>query len=86
MLLNTEFKASVKCRNCGGPHNSESRISLTCLPHTGSATKEYLAKIRKTRQQEYHVVPRTKLAVLRAEAAIIRRHTGSEQVDSRNVY
>ncbi|POS82454.1 hypothetical protein EPUL_005836, partial [Erysiphe pulchra] len=70
MHHNIECKAPTRCRNCGGPHRSDSRNCLARPSRTGPVTKEQLAKIRQMSQKEYHAVARAKAAVLRAKAAV----------------
>ncbi|KAI1000717.1 hypothetical protein K3495_g7480 [Podosphaera aphanis] len=67
----TECKTPLRCRNCGGPHRSDSRNCLVRPTRTGPVTKEQLATIRQYRQREYVAVDRAKAAVQKAEEAAI---------------
>ena len=70
MHSSAECKAHTKCRNCGGPHRSDSRDCLARPTKSGSASKENLETIRQASQREFTAVVRAKSAVRRAEAAI----------------
>ncbi|KHJ34645.1 putative eka-like protein [Erysiphe necator] len=54
--------AATKCRNCGGPHRSDSRRCLARPIRSGAPTKEQLRIYRQAGDREYQ-------AVLRARAA-----------------
>ncbi|KAI0991904.1 hypothetical protein K3495_g16283, partial [Podosphaera aphanis] len=69
MHSTAECKAHTKCRNCGGPHRSDSRSCLARPTRSGPVTKEQLATIRQASQREFAAVARAKAAVRRAEAA-----------------
>ncbi|KAI0996172.1 hypothetical protein K3495_g12005 [Podosphaera aphanis] len=60
----TECQAPTKCRNCGGPHRSESRNCQARPTRTGPVTKEQLPVIRQYRQREFAVVARAKAATV----------------------
>ncbi|KAI0997130.1 hypothetical protein K3495_g11057 [Podosphaera aphanis] len=69
MHSTAECKAHTKCRNCGGPHRSDSRNCLARPTRSGPVTKEQLVTIRQASQREFAAVARAKVAVRRAEAA-----------------
>ncbi|KAI0993503.1 hypothetical protein K3495_g14682 [Podosphaera aphanis] len=71
MHSSAECKAPSKCRNCGGPHRSDSRSCLARPTRSGPVTKEQLITIRQASQREFAAVARAKAAVKRAEAAAI---------------
>lgn len=71
MHSTSECKAHTKCRNCGGPHRSDSRSCLARPNRSGPVTKEQLATVRQASQREFAAVARAKAAVRRAEAAAI---------------
>ncbi|KAI0994607.1 hypothetical protein K3495_g13574 [Podosphaera aphanis] len=71
MHSSAECKAHAKCRNCGGPHRSDSRSCLARPTRSGPVTKEQLVTIRQASQREFAAVARAKAAVRRAEAAAI---------------
>lgn len=63
------YMAARRCRNCGGPHRSESRrffASPTCL---GVPTKEQITIYKKAGEREYQAVFRAREAEARSEAA-----------------
>ncbi|KHJ35698.1 putative eka-like protein [Erysiphe necator] len=64
-----ECKAPSKCRNCGGPHRSDSRNCLARPSRSGPASKDQLKTIRQMGQREYHAKARAEAAVIRAEVA-----------------
>ncbi|KHJ34807.1 putative eka-like protein [Erysiphe necator] len=66
-----ECKALTKCRNCGGPHRSDSRKCLARPTKAGKPTKEQLQVIRIAGQREFDAVNRARAAVDRAKAACI---------------
>ncbi|CCU76829.1 putative effector protein [Blumeria hordei DH14] len=70
MHSSAECKAHTKCRNCGGPHRSDSRDCLARPTKSGPASKENLEAIRQASQREFAAVVRAKSAVRRAEAAV----------------
>ncbi|CCU74722.1 EKA-like protein [Blumeria hordei DH14] len=70
MHSSAECKAHTKCRNCGGPHRSDSRDCLARPTKSGPASKENLEAIRQASQREFAAVARAKSAVRRAEAAV----------------
>ena len=65
-----ECRAHTKCRNCGGPHRSDSRTCLARPTKAGPVSKEQLANIRIASQRELAAVVRAKAAARRAEAAV----------------
>lgn len=69
MHYERECEASTRCRNCGGPHRSDSRICQARPIRTGPATIELLNTIRKYGQREHAAVIRAKAAAKRAEVA-----------------
>lgn len=69
MHSSTECKAATRCRNCGGPHRSDSRDCLARPSRSGPVTKEQLITIRQASQREYHAVARARAATIRAEVA-----------------
>ena len=71
MHTSAECRAHTKCRNCGGPHCSDSRSCLARPTRSGPVTKEQLVTIRQASQREFAAVARAKAAVRRAEAAAI---------------
>ncbi|KHJ30326.1 putative eka-like protein [Erysiphe necator] len=71
MHLEEECKALTKCRNCGGPHRSDSRKCLARPTKAGKPTKEQLQVIRIAGQREFDAVNRARAAVDRAKAACI---------------
>ncbi len=71
MHSSDECKAHTNCRNCGGPHRSDSRSCLARPTRSGPVTKEQLVTIRQASQREFAAVARAKAAVKRAEAAAI---------------
>ncbi|KAI1002490.1 hypothetical protein K3495_g5711 [Podosphaera aphanis] len=71
MHSTAECKDHTKCRNCGGPHRSDSRSCLARPTRSGPVTKEQLVTIRQASQREFAAVARAKAAVRRAEAAAI---------------
>ncbi|KHJ32514.1 putative eka-like protein [Erysiphe necator] len=77
MHLVTDCKAPTKCRNCGGPHRSDSRNCLARPSRSGPVTKYRLKTIRQMSQREYHAEARAKVAIIRAEAAAINEETPS---------
>ncbi|KAI0998720.1 hypothetical protein K3495_g9472 [Podosphaera aphanis] len=65
----TECQAPTKCRNCGGPHRSESRNYLARPTRIGPVTKKQLVMIRQYGQREFAAVARAKAAATKAEEA-----------------
>ena len=66
-----ECKALTKCRNCGGPHRSDSRVCQARPKKTGPVTKEQLEWIRHIQQGEFAKVARARAAAKKAEEAIV---------------
>ncbi|KHJ30916.1 putative eka-like protein [Erysiphe necator] len=58
--------APTKCRNCGGPHRSDSRKCLARATRNGAPTKEQLKIIRLAGDREFQAVLRAKAAEERA--------------------
>ncbi|KHJ33839.1 putative eka-like protein [Erysiphe necator] len=54
--------AATKCRNCGGPHRSDSRRSLARLTRSGAPSKEQMKVYRQVGNREYQAVLRAKAA------------------------
>ncbi|KAI1002309.1 hypothetical protein K3495_g5893 [Podosphaera aphanis] len=75
----SECKAPVRCRNCGGPHRSDSRNCLARPTRTGPVTKEQLAVIRQYGQREFAAVARAKAATV---DVLMDEGTGFGVVDS----
>ncbi|POS82334.1 hypothetical protein EPUL_006231, partial [Erysiphe pulchra] len=48
--------AGTKCRNCGGPHRSDSRKCLARPTRSGAPTKEQMKTIRQIGEREFHAV------------------------------
>ncbi|POS87151.1 hypothetical protein EPUL_001256 [Erysiphe pulchra] len=69
-------KAITKCKNCGGPHRSDSHKCLARPTRFGKQTKEQLNTYRRAGDQEY-------LAVVRANAAEARA-TIAENLEGAN--
>ncbi|KHJ34722.1 putative eka-like protein [Erysiphe necator] len=69
MYSMNECKAPTNCRNCGGPHRSDSRNYLARPSRSGPASKDQLKTIRQMGQREYHAKARAEAAVIRAEVA-----------------
>ena len=61
--------ALTSCRNCGGPHRSDSRKCLARPTRQGAPTKEQLKTFRQAGDREYQAVVRAKAAEDRALAA-----------------
>ena len=66
-----ECKASTRFRNCGGPHQSDSRDCQARPNKFGLAKKEQLAVIRQVEQERFSEAARATAAAKRAEEAII---------------
>ncbi|KAI0994015.1 hypothetical protein K3495_g14168 [Podosphaera aphanis] len=76
-------KALNKCRNCGGPHRSDSGKCLVRLNRLGAPTKEQLLVYRRAGEREYNAAARAKAAedrTARAESIAATRQ-GSEEVN-----
>ncbi|POS82198.1 hypothetical protein EPUL_004820, partial [Erysiphe pulchra] len=54
--------AATKCRNCGGPHRSDSRRCLARPTRSGAPTKEQMKIYRQAGDREYQAVLRAKAA------------------------
>ncbi|KHJ30051.1 putative eka-like protein [Erysiphe necator] len=61
--------AATKCRNCGGPHRSDSRRCLIRPTRSGIPTKEQLKSYRQAGEREFQAVARAKEADLKASIA-----------------
>ncbi|KHJ33347.1 putative eka-like protein [Erysiphe necator] len=61
--------ASTKCRNCGGPHRSDSRRCLARPTRSGAPTKEQLKNYRQAGEREFQALLRAKVAEESAAAA-----------------
>ena len=64
-------KALTKCRNCGGPHRSDSRNFQVRPRKYGPVTKKQLAWIRHLEQGKFTKVARARAAAKKAEEAIV---------------
>ena len=62
-------QALTRCRNCGGPHRSDSHRCLARPTRSGSPTKEQLKIYRQAGDREYQAVIRAKAAEARAATA-----------------
>ncbi|CCU78149.1 EKA-like protein [Blumeria hordei DH14] len=71
--MHSEYKckALTKCRNCGGPHRSDSRDCQVRPRKSGPVTKEQLARIRHLEQGKFTVAARARAAAKKAEEAIV---------------
>ncbi|CCU82985.1 EKA-like protein [Blumeria hordei DH14] len=65
-----ECRSHIKCRNCGVPHRSDSRVCLARPIKSGPVSREQLANIRIASQRELAAVMRAKAAARRAEATV----------------
>ncbi|KHJ30457.1 putative eka-like protein [Erysiphe necator] len=54
--------AVTKCRNCGGPHRSDSRICLARPTRSGAPTKEQMKAFGQAGEREFQAVLRAKVA------------------------
>ncbi|KHJ34876.1 putative eka-like protein [Erysiphe necator] len=54
--------ATTKCRNCGGPHRSDSRRCLARPTRSGAPTKEQMKAFRQAGEREFQAVLRAKAA------------------------
>ncbi|KHJ30210.1 putative eka-like protein [Erysiphe necator] len=61
--------ASIKCRNCGGPHRSDNHRCLARSTRSGTPTKEQMKTFRQVGEREYQAVLRAKAAEESAAAA-----------------
>ncbi|KAI0999532.1 hypothetical protein K3495_g8662 [Podosphaera aphanis] len=64
-------KSLTKCKNCGGPHRSDSKKCLARPNRLGAPTKEQMKIYRQAGDREYHATAKAKAAeerALRAEA------------------
>ncbi|KHJ30845.1 putative eka-like protein [Erysiphe necator] len=61
--------AATKCRNCGGPHRSDSRRCLARPTRSGIPTKKQLKSCRQSGEREFKAVARVKEADLKAATA-----------------
>ena len=68
MHVKTDCKALTKCKNCGGPHRSDSHKFLARPTRSGGPTKEQLKTFRAVGEREYQAVVRAKAAEQRALA------------------
>ena len=62
-------QALTRCRNCGGPHRSDSHRCLARPTRSGSPTKDRLKIYRQAGDREYQAVIRAKAAEARAATA-----------------
>ncbi|KAI0997485.1 hypothetical protein K3495_g10702 [Podosphaera aphanis] len=63
--------AATKCRNCGGPHRSDSRKYLARPTRSGAPTKEQLKIYRQAGEREYQATIRAKAAEELAASATV---------------
>ncbi|KHJ30755.1 putative eka-like protein [Erysiphe necator] len=61
--------ATTKCRNCGGPHRSDSRRCLARPTRSGAPTKEQMKAFRQAGEREFQAVLRAKAAEESATSA-----------------
>ncbi|KHJ33227.1 putative eka-like protein [Erysiphe necator] len=78
------YMAATKCRNCGGPHRSDSRRCLARPTRSGTPTKEQLKTYRQAGEREFQAVARAKEAELKAANTEESRSniTDSQNTDS----
>ncbi len=69
MHAEDECKAPTRCRNCGGPHRSDSVKCLARPNRAGAPTKEQLKIYRQVGDREYQLLVRVKAAESKAAAA-----------------
>ncbi|KAI0996157.1 hypothetical protein K3495_g12023 [Podosphaera aphanis] len=79
--LEDSCMAATKCRNCGGPHRSESRKCLACPTRTGAPTKQQMKTYRQAGEREYQAVLRSKAA---EEAAAAAENSKSDLTNSQS--
>ncbi|KHJ30762.1 putative eka-like protein [Erysiphe necator] len=60
------FIAATQCRNCGGPHRSDSRKCLARPTRHGAQTKEQLKVYRQAGDREYQAAVRARAALEKA--------------------
>ncbi|POS84556.1 hypothetical protein EPUL_004152 [Erysiphe pulchra] len=77
--------ATTKCRNCGGPHRSESRRCLARPNRAGAPTKEQIKKFRQTGEREYQAVLQAKAAEKSAASAEINNLDLTRSQDPDNI-
>ncbi|KHJ30031.1 putative virulence effector [Erysiphe necator] len=68
MHSQSDCKAFKKCKNCGGPHRSDSYKCLARPSRYGGPTKEQLKSFRIIGEREYQAVARAKAAEQSATA------------------
>lgn len=61
-------RAPTKCRNCGGPHRSDSHRCLARPTRAGPPSKEQLKVYRQAGEREYQAFARARAAEERATA------------------
>ena len=71
MQSEADCKALTKCRNCGGPHRSDSWDCQVRFRKSGPVTKEQLAWIRHLEQGKFAEAARARAAAKKAEEAIV---------------
>ncbi|KHJ31670.1 putative eka-like protein [Erysiphe necator] len=69
MHTENDCKALTKCKNCGGPHRSDSHKCLARPTRSGGPTKEQLKTFRTVGEREYQAVARAKAAEQKALAS-----------------
>ncbi|POS83044.1 hypothetical protein EPUL_005361 [Erysiphe pulchra] len=65
--------ATTKCRNCRGPHRSDSRRFLAGPTRAGAPTKEQMKIYRQAGEREYQAILRAKVAEESASSAEINK-------------
>lgn len=84
MHAEDECRAPTRCRNCGGPHRSDSVKCLARLNRAGAPTKEQLKIYRQVGDREYQLLVRVKVAVSKAAAAAEAAAASTSSQDSSN--
>ncbi|KHJ31956.1 putative eka-like protein [Erysiphe necator] len=68
MHTQDNFKATTRCRNCGGPHRSDSRRCLARPTCHGAPTKEQLRAYRQAGDREFQATIRARVVEEKASA------------------
>ncbi|CCU75374.1 EKA-like protein [Blumeria hordei DH14] len=71
MHAEAECKALTRCRNCGGPHRSDSRVCLARPTKNGPVNKDRLAWTRHIEQVSFAKMARVRATAKMAEEEII---------------
>ena len=82
MHAQEECKALTRCRNCGGPHRSDSVKCLARPNRAGAPTKEQLKIYRQVGDREYQLLVRVKAVELKAAAAVEAAAASTSSQDS----